>query len=231
VKPVKWLLPNAEAYQEWEENQNDEDIDFIDLYESSDEGGNGSEDSDNVYEEEEIVEYHHVDMEGEQEDMVGEQEDIEGEQEDVKGEQEDVEGEQEDVEGWEEGDDDVHMTDEGEPSSSGSGSRMRDLGWPDSSSSSRGLDGDAAEDHFRASTQEIGEQLLGLAITPKDIFTSPEDQQDSIETIFNKRKYYLAGNARLIIDLEAATREDAEEQAIDIEDIDRIDRVKQELED
>jgi len=35
-----------------------------------------------------------------------------------------VEGEQEYVEGWEEGDDDVHMTDEGETCGSGLGSRM-----------------------------------------------------------------------------------------------------------
>jgi len=46
----------------------------------------------------------------------------------VEGEQEDVEGEQEEVEGWEECDDHVHMTDEGETSGSGLGSRMRDLG-------------------------------------------------------------------------------------------------------
>jgi len=95
VKPVEWLLPNAEVYEEWEEDEEDEDGDFIDLYESGDEGGNGSEDSDEVYGEEEIDEE---------------------DEEDVEGEQEDVEGEQEDLEGWEEGDDDVHMTDEGETS-------------------------------------------------------------------------------------------------------------------
>jgi len=49
---------------------------------------------------------------------------VEGEEDDVEGDQEDVEGDQEDVEGWEEGDDDVHMTDEGETSRSGLGSRM-----------------------------------------------------------------------------------------------------------
>jgi len=190
VKPVEWLLPNAEVYEEWEEDEEDEDVDVIHLYESGDEGGNGSEDSDEVYGEEEIDE---------------------DDQEDVEGEEEDVEGEQEDVEGWEEGDDDVHMTDEGETSGSGFGSRMRDLGRPDSPSSSRGLYGDAAEHRFRASTQEIGERLLGQAMTPKDFFTGPEDQQDSIENIVTKRKLFLAGNARLIIDLEAAAREDAEE--------------------
>jgi len=91
VKPVEWLLPNAEVYEEWEEDEENEDVDFIDLYESGDEGGNGSEDSDEVYGEEEIDE----------------------------DEEEDVEGEQEDMEGCEEGDDDVHMTDEGETSGSG----------------------------------------------------------------------------------------------------------------
>ena len=39
-----------------------------------------------------------------------------------------------------------------------------------------------------------------------------------------KRKPFLAGNACLIIDLEAAAREDAEKQGIDIEKMDRIDR-------
>jgi len=63
-------------------------------------------------------------------------------------------------------------------------------------------------------------------MTPKDFITSPDDQQDSIENILTKRKRFLAGNARLIIDLEAAAREDAEEQGIDIEQIDRIGREK-----
>jgi len=31
VKPVEWLLPNTEVYEEWEENEEDEDVDFIDL--------------------------------------------------------------------------------------------------------------------------------------------------------------------------------------------------------
>jgi len=101
---------------------------------------------------------------------------------------------------------------------------MRDLGCPDSAYSSRGLYGDAAEHRFRASTQEIGERLLGRAMTPKDFFTSPEDQQDSIENIVTKRKCLVAGNARLIMDLKAAAREDAEEQGIHIEEMDRIER-------
>ena len=196
MKPVEWLLPNVEVYEEWEEDEDDEDVDFIDLYESGDEGGNGSEDCAEVYGEEEIDE---------------------DDEENVESEQQDVEGEQQDVEGWEEGDDDVHMTDEGKTSSSGLGSRMRDLGLPDSASSSRGLYGDAAEHRFCASTQEIAERLLGWAMTPKDFFTRPEDQQDSIENIFTQTKRYLAGNTRLIIDLIAAGREDAEEQGIDIE--------------
>ena len=143
----------------------------------------------------------------------------------MEGQEEDVEGEQEDVEGWEEGDDDVHMTDEGETSGSGLGSRMRDLGRPDSASSSCVLYGDAAEHHFRANTQEIGERLLERAMTLKDFFTSPEDQQDSIEDRVTKRMRFLAGNASLIIDLEAAAREDAEEQGIDIEEMARIARM------
>ena len=101
---------------------------------------------------------------------------------------------------------------------------MRHLGRPDSASSSRGLHGDAGEHPFRPSTYEIGERLLGRAMTPKDFFTSPEDQQDSIENIVTKRKCFLARNARLIIVLEAAAREDAGGQGIHIEEMDRIDR-------
>jgi len=61
-------------------------------------------------------------------------------------------------------------------------------------------------------------------MTPKDFFTSPEDQHDSIESFVTQRKRFLTGNARLMIDLQAAGREDAEEQGIDIEEMDRIDR-------
>jgi len=196
VKPVEWLLPNWEVYEEWEEDEEDEDVDFIDLYESGDAGGNGLEDADKVYGEEGIDE----------------------------DDDEDVEGKQVDMEGWQEGYDDVHRTDEGETSGSGLGSIMQHLGCPDSASSSRALYADAAELRFCASTPEIGEQLLGRAMTPKDFFTSPEDQQHSIENIVTKRKSFVARNARLIIDLEAATREHPEEQGIDIEEMDRIDR-------
>ena len=98
------------------------------------------------------------------------------------------------------------------------------MGRPDSASSCRGLYGDGAEHCFRTSPQAIGDRLLGRAMTRKDFFKSPEDQQESIETIVTKRKCFLAGNARLIIDLEAAAREDAEEHGIDIPEMDRIDR-------
>lgn len=53
VKPVEWPLPNAEVYEEWEEDDENGDVDFIDLYESEDDNGNGSEYSDDVYREEE----------------------------------------------------------------------------------------------------------------------------------------------------------------------------------
>jgi len=105
VNPVEWLLPHAGVYQDREVDEEDEHVRFIDLYESGDEGGNGSEDSDKVY---------------------GEEENIEDGDEDVEGKQEDVEGKQEDVKGREEGDDNVHMMDEGEYSGSGLGSRMQD---------------------------------------------------------------------------------------------------------
>jgi len=78
VKPVEWLLPNAEVYKEWEEDEEDEDGDFIDLNESGDEVGNGSEDSHEVYGEEEIVEDDDEDGEGEEDDVEREQEDGEG---------------------------------------------------------------------------------------------------------------------------------------------------------
>ena len=84
--------------------------------------------------------------------------------------------------------------------------------------------GDAAEHCFRASTPEIGERLLGRAMTAKDFVTSPEDQQDSIENVVTKRKRFLAGNIHHIIDLEAAPMGDAQEQGIDIVEMDRIDR-------
>jgi len=81
-----------------------------------------------------------------------------------------------------------------------------------------------AEHGFRASTQQIGERLLRWPMTPKDFFTSPEDQQDSIENIVTKTKLFLGGKPGLIIDLVAAAREHTEEHGIVIEKMDRIDR-------
>jgi len=60
-------------------------------------------------------------------------------------------------------------------------------------------------------------------MTPKDFFTSPEDEQYSIENSVIQRKRLVPSNASLIIDLEAAAREDTEQQGIDIEEMDRID--------
>ena len=77
MKPVEWLLPNAEVYEEWEEDEEDEDVHFINLYESSDEGGNGLEDSDEVYGEEEIEEDDDEDVEGKEENVEGEEENVE----------------------------------------------------------------------------------------------------------------------------------------------------------
>ncbi|PUU72994.1 hypothetical protein B9Z19DRAFT_1069339 [Tuber borchii] len=112
----------------------------------------------------------------------------------------------------------------GEISGSSLGRTSWDLDCSHSAPSTQGRYGDVAENRFWASTQEIGERLLGWAITPKDFFISPEDQQDSIKHIITKRKQLFASNACLILDLEAASREDAEEQGIDLEEIDRIDR-------
>ncbi|KAG0636534.1 hypothetical protein HOY80DRAFT_1088330 [Tuber brumale] len=52
VKPIEWLLLNAEIYEEWEEGEEDEDDDFVDLYGSAHRDGNSWEDSDRVYREE-----------------------------------------------------------------------------------------------------------------------------------------------------------------------------------
>ena len=169
VKPVEWLLPNAEVYKEWKEDDKNGDVDFIELYESEDENGDGSEDSDDVYGEEEN--------------------------------EEDEEGIEDIEEGEEEADEDIDMTGAGETSGLGFGRRRGDVDTADSASSSLGLYSEAAENRFRASIQEIGERLLGRAMTPKDLLTSPEEQQDYIKYIITKRKRFLAGNARLIIDL------------------------------
>jgi len=60
-------------------------------------------------------------------------------------------------------------------------------------------------------------------MTPKEFFTSSEDEQYCIENSVIKRKPLIPSNASLIIDLEAPAREDAEQQGIDIEEMDRID--------
>jgi hypothetical protein len=229
MKPVEWLLPNAEVYEEWEQDEEDQDVPFVDLYESGDEDGNGSEDSDEVYGEEEIYEEEEEEEEEEETDDGDDENDEDyddGGDNDNDESLEDVGEEQERSSHTRSRseDGDLDMIGAGETSGSGLGRASRDLGRSGSASSTRGLYGDAAENRFRASTQEIGERLLGRAMTPKDFFTSPEDQQDSIEHLTTKRKRLLAGNARLIIDLEAAAREDAEEQGIDLEEMDRIDR-------
>jgi len=131
VKHFQLHLRNAEVYEEWEQDAEDEDVNCIDIYESGEEGGKGSEDSDEVHGEEEIDEE---------------------DDEDVECEQEDLKGEQRDKKWWEKGNDDVYMTDEGETSCSGLGSRMQDLGRPDSPSSSGGLYSQVAEHGFRTST-------------------------------------------------------------------------------
>jgi len=216
VKPVEWLLPNAEVYEECEEEEEDQDVDFIILYESDEEDGNSSEDSDEIYGEEKIYEEEDND---EKEDNDNDY-DYDNDQylKDV-GEAQDQSSHSLSLSE----DGDLDLIGAGETSGSGLSRANRDFSRPQSASATRELYSDAAENCFRASTQEIGERLLGRAMTLKDFFTSPEDQQDSIEHIIIKRKRLFAGNARLIIDLEAATREDPKEQGIDLEEMDRID--------
>ncbi|KAG0638460.1 hypothetical protein HOY80DRAFT_1078262 [Tuber brumale] len=167
----------------WEEDEKDEDVDFVDLYGLADRDGRGSEDSDGFYGEEE------GDMEEKEGDM----------EEEEKGEEaEEEEGEEEKALLWtfiKSKDEDIDMMEKR----------------------------DSDENRFRASMQEIGEHLLGQAMTPKDFFSCLEDQQDSIVHIVTKRKWFLAGNARLIVDLEATARKDAAEQGINLEEMDEID--------
>jgi len=221
VKPVDWLLANAEVYEGWEEDEEDQDVDFIDLYESDEEDGNSSEDSDEIYGEEKIYEEADNNEEEDNDNDNDYDNDYDNDHylKDV-GEAQDQSSHSLSLSE----DGDLNMIGAGETSGSGLGRANRDFNCPQSASATRGLHSDAAENRFRASTQEIGERLLGWAMTPNDFFTSPEDQQDSIEHIITKRKRLFAGNARLIIDLEAAAREDAHEQGIDLEEMDRIDR-------
>ncbi|PUU82644.1 hypothetical protein B9Z19DRAFT_1120410 [Tuber borchii] len=163
VKPHEWLLPDAEVYEEWEEDEQNQDVDFMDLYDSEKEDRNAAEDSDEIYGEELIK----------------------------KGEEEDE--------------------------------AILYLNYSHSALSTRGYYRDTAENRFWTSTQEIGERLLRWAMTCKDFFTSSEDQQDRIEHIIIRRKQLIAGNASLIIELESAAREDAEEQGIHLQEMDKID--------
>jgi len=217
VKPVEWLLPNAEVYEEWEEDEEDQDVDFIDLYESDKEDGNSSENSDEIYGEEKI----YKEEDNDEEEANDDDDDYDNDQylKDV-GEAQDQASHSLSLSE----DGDLNMIGAGETSGSGSGRANRDINRPQSATATRGLSSAAAETRFRAGTQEIGERLLGRAMTPKEFFTSPEDQQDSIEHIITKRNHLFAGNVCLIIDLEAGAREDAEEQGIDLEEMDRIDR-------
>jgi len=177
VKSVEWLLPNAKIYEKLEVDEEDEHVDFIDLYESGDEGGNGSEDSDEVY--------------GEKEIEKGDDEDMDGEEENLKLEQENLKTEQEGVDGFEQGEDNVHLTDEGETSGSGLGRRMRDLGHPDSASSSCGLYSDAAEHRFDGRTQEIAELLLGRAMTPRISSQAQKTNRTASKILFSRECAFL----------------------------------------
>ncbi|PUU81097.1 hypothetical protein B9Z19DRAFT_1122624 [Tuber borchii] len=51
---MTWPLPDAEVYVKWEDDEDTQNVDFMDLYESDKEDGNGSEDSDKIYGEEMI---------------------------------------------------------------------------------------------------------------------------------------------------------------------------------
>jgi len=72
-------------------------------------------------------------------------------------------------------DGDLDIIGAGETSGSGLGRADRDFNRHQSASATRGLYSDAAENRFRATTQEIGERLLGRAMTHNDFFTGPED--------------------------------------------------------
>ncbi|PUU81098.1 hypothetical protein B9Z19DRAFT_1122625 [Tuber borchii] len=110
----------------------------------------------------------------------------------------------------------------GETSGSSWGSAYWDLDRSHSGPSTHGLYSNAVENSFQANPYEIGERLLGWAMTFKDFFTSSEDQQDRMEQSITWRKWLFAGNTWLIIDCETATREEAKEQAIDRGEMDRI---------
>ncbi|KAG0643485.1 hypothetical protein HOY80DRAFT_997743 [Tuber brumale] len=127
-------LNEKKVYEDWGEGEEDEDVDFVDLYRSASRDGNGSEDSDRIYGEEEREEEEEEAMEQEEEGQEGEKE------------------------------------------------------------------------------EEEEKVLSGTFIKSKD---------EDIDMMEKKR--FLAGNAHLIIDLEAATMEDAVEQGIKLEEMDEID--------
>ncbi|PUU81092.1 hypothetical protein B9Z19DRAFT_1122614 [Tuber borchii] len=148
VKPVEWLLPNAEGYDEGEEDKEDQYVDFIDLCESDEEDGNVLEESDEIYGEERITK-----------------------RSSRRGSK------------WTTR---ATMTMMTTTMKMGSENNLVtvlvrraswDLDHPDSAPSTRGLYSDAAENHFWASTQEIGERLLGRVMTAPDVFTSAEDRE------------------------------------------------------
>ncbi|PUU72496.1 hypothetical protein B9Z19DRAFT_1137419 [Tuber borchii] len=202
------------VYEEWEEDEEDQDVDFINLCESDEEDGNGSEDSDRFYGEEMIYE------EGEEEE---EETDDDGDNANNNDYHDDRERERSSDSPCRSVNGDVDMIGVGEISGLSLETASRDLDRSNLHYPPSGFTVMSQKNYFRASTQEIGERLLGRAITPKDFFISLEDPHDSIEYIITKRKQLLAGNAHLSIDLKAATREDAEEQGIDLKEMDRID--------
>ncbi|PUU72836.1 hypothetical protein B9Z19DRAFT_1069456 [Tuber borchii] len=206
-------LNEKAVYEKWEEDEEDQDVDFIDLYESDEEDGNSSEDSDRIYGEEMI--YKEEEEEEEETDNHVDDDNDNNYHDDGEREQS-----SDCLSRSENGD--VDMIEAGEISGSSLGRASWDLDCSHSAPFTQGRYGDVAENRFLASTQEIRERLLGRAMTPKDFFISPEDQQDSIEHIITKRKRLFAGNNCL--NLEAAAREDDEEQGIDLEEMNRIDR-------
>ncbi|KAG0644472.1 hypothetical protein HOY80DRAFT_1029175 [Tuber brumale] len=76
--------------------------------------------------------------------------------------------------------------------------------WADSDVVYREEEGDADEE----------ERASAWAMTPRDFHSSPQDQKVSIGYMLTKRRRFLAGNACLLIDLQAAARQDAEEPEI-----------------
>ncbi|PUU77766.1 hypothetical protein B9Z19DRAFT_1127870 [Tuber borchii] len=164
---------------------------------SDEEAGNGLEDSDEVYGEEMIYKEEKEEEETDNDNGGNENDDDYHNDKEQEGSSHSLSQSE---------NSDVDMIGAGEISGSSLGRASRDLDHSHSVSSTGELYSDAVENHFRTATQEIGERLLGRAMTPKDFFTSPEDQQDRIEHIITKRK------------------EDAKEQGIDLEEMDRIDR-------